>query len=92
VCSILKFSLEQFVKAQRGSIGIDVLFLLTSALDGLTGQHRSPTTLLLRKRPGTHFIGGSLGPRAGLDRFVKTRSHRNSIQYLQKCRESRIGC
>jgi hypothetical protein len=92
VCSVLEFALEQVVKAQRGTKGRDLLFLLTSALDGLAGQRRSPTTLLLRKRAGTHFIGGSLDTTASLDRFLKTHSHRDSIQYFRKYRESRIGC
>ena len=31
------------------------------------------------ERPGTHFKGGLVGPRAGLDRCGKSRPHRNSI-------------
>jgi len=72
VYSIFQFVPEQVVKAHRGSKVMDLLFLLTSALAGLTGQRRSPTILLLRKRPGAHFVGGWLGPRVGLDRLVKS--------------------
>ena len=32
-----------------------------------------------RERPGTHFTGGWVGPRAGLDRWVKSCPHRDSI-------------
>jgi len=32
-----------------------------------------------RERPGTHFIGGRLGPRAGLDGCGISRPHRDSI-------------
>jgi hypothetical protein len=40
----------------------------TSALDGVNGQHHAPTALYPRERtPGTHWRGGWVGPRAGLD-------------------------
>jgi hypothetical protein len=39
---------------------------LTSGLDGLGGHHHAPAALTPRKRLGTHYIGGWLGPRAGL--------------------------
>ena len=32
-----------------------------------------------RESPGTHYIGGWVGPRAGLDGFEKSRLHRDSI-------------
>ena len=32
-----------------------------------------------RERPGTHFTGGWVGPRGGLDRCGKSRPHRDSI-------------
>ena len=35
--------------------------------------------LYLRERPGTHCIGGWVGPRTGLDRCERSRPHRNSI-------------
>ena len=40
---------------------------LTSALDGVGGQQHAPAALPPRKRPGTHFKVGWVGPRAGLD-------------------------
>jgi hypothetical protein len=41
---------------------------LTSAQDGVSGQHHAPTALSPGKRPGTHCIETWVGPRAGLDR------------------------
>ena len=39
----------------------------------------TPRPLYPRGRPGTHCIGGWVGPRAGLDRCGKSRFHRDSI-------------
>jgi hypothetical protein len=33
-----------------------------------------------REIPGTHFVGGWLDPRVGLDRCGKSRPHRDSIR------------
>ena len=33
----------------------------------MSGQQHAPAALYLRERPGTHFTGGWVGPRAGLD-------------------------
>jgi len=52
---------------------------MTAALEGMSGQSHDPTTLYPRERPGTHFTGGWVGPRAGLDRCGNTRPHRVSI-------------
>jgi hypothetical protein len=42
--------------------------ILTSALDGVSGQHHAPATLYPRERTaGTHWIGSWVGPTAGLD-------------------------
>jgi hypothetical protein len=42
---------------------------LTSALDGVSGQRHAPAALYPRiKDPGTHWTGGWVGLRAGLDR------------------------
>ena len=46
---------------------------LTSELDGVGGQRHASTALPLGKRPGTHCIGGWVGPRAGLDGRGKSR-------------------
>jgi hypothetical protein len=43
------------------------------------GQLHAPAALPPGKRPGTHCIGGWLGPRAGLDGCGKSRAHRDSI-------------
>ena len=45
---------------------------------GVSGQCQAPAALYLREKPGTHFIGGWLGPRAGLD-GRKISPHRDSI-------------
>ena len=52
---------------------------LTSALDGVGSQRHAPAALLLGKGPGTHCIGGWVGPRAGLDRCGNSRPRRYSI-------------
>ena len=52
---------------------------LTSALHGVRGQRQAPAALPPGKRPGTHCIGGWVGPRAGLDGCGKSRPHRDSI-------------
>jgi hypothetical protein len=40
----------------------------TSALDGVSGQRHAPAALYSWERtPGTHWIGGWVGLRAGLD-------------------------
>jgi hypothetical protein len=44
----------------------------TSALDGLSGQRQAPAVLYPQgKAHGTHWIGGWVGPRAGLDTEVR---------------------
>jgi len=61
-----KFTLELATMAQRGNSYGSTLSL-TSALDGVDGQRHSPAALLPGKSPGTHRIGGWVGPTAGLD-------------------------
>jgi len=46
---------------------------------GMGGQRHAPAALPTEKRPGTHFIGGWVEPRAGLDWCGKSRPHRDSI-------------
>jgi len=43
------------------------------------GQRHAPAAPYPRERPGTHFTGGWVGLRAGLDRCGKSRPHRDSI-------------
>ena len=59
------FTLEQATKSQRGSGSIALFFLYPP---------RYP-----RERPGTHRIGGWVGPRAGLVVCGKSRTHWHSI-------------
>ena len=70
------------MQAHSESRGIALLFL-TPALDGggggVGGQRQVPAALPPGKIHGTHCVGGSLGPRAGLDVCGKPRSHRESI-------------
>ena len=40
---------------------------MTAALEGVSGQQHALAALYPRERPGTHFTGGWVGPRAGLD-------------------------
>jgi len=48
---------------------------------GVGGQRHAPAVLRPGKKPGTHCIGGWVGPRAGLDECGKSR-HRDSIPGL----------
>jgi hypothetical protein len=41
--------------------------VVTSALEGVSGQQHAPTALYPRERHGTHCTGGWVGSRAGLD-------------------------
>jgi len=40
---------------------------MTAALEGVSGKQHAPATLYPRERPGSHFTGDWVGPRAGLD-------------------------
>jgi hypothetical protein len=68
------------MEVQRESRGITLLFLLTLVLDGVGGQRHAPAALPPGKRPGTHFIGGWVGQRAGLDGCGKSRPPHAGIQ------------
>jgi hypothetical protein len=46
---------------------------------GVGGQHHAPDPVLQGKRLATHFIGGWVGPTAGLDGCEKSRPHWDSI-------------
>jgi hypothetical protein len=48
---------------------------------GVGGQRHAPADLPPGKRPGTHCIGGCVGPRAGLDGCGKSGSHRKIIKF-----------
>ena len=64
--------------AHRGSRGIALPFHDHSTGRG-EGQRHAPAALYPRERPGTHCTGGWMGPRAGPDRFGKSRPHQVSI-------------
>jgi hypothetical protein len=73
----IKFALEQAMKFQKGSRGYSSILSLTSGLDG--DELLTSRPLPSGKRPGTHFIGGWVGPRSGLHGWGKSRPHRDSI-------------
>ena len=50
---------------------------LTSALDGGGWLVTRLGRLSPGERPGTHYIGGCMGPNAGLDVYGKYRPHRD---------------
>jgi len=52
---------------------------LTSALDGGWVVNATPRPLNPQERRGTHYIGGWVRPRDGLDGCGKSRLHRESI-------------
>jgi len=52
--------------AQRVDRGIALLFH-DSGTKGVSGQQHASAALYTRERTGTHFTGGWVGPRAGLD-------------------------
>ena len=53
--------------AQRMGRGIALLFHDRGNRSGVSGQQHAPAALYPRERPGTHFTGGWVGPKAGLD-------------------------
>jgi len=72
----INFTLEQATEAKREKrYGFPLS--LTSALDWEGGQSQSPAALPLVKKPGTHSIGGWVGPRDSLDGCGKSRLHRD---------------
>jgi hypothetical protein len=71
VVSVLFLTEHHAMKAYRGSGGIAHAFF-TSALDGAKWSVSCPCRFTPRERaPGTQWIGGWVGPRAGLDTVVK---------------------
>jgi len=69
----VKFTLKQVTKAQRG-VEVSSTLSLTSILERVDGQRHAPAALPPGKKPGTHCIGGWVGPRAGVDRCGKSSS------------------
>ena len=46
---------------------------MTTTLEGVRGQRHAPAAFYPRERTGTHFTGGWMGQRTGLDRCGKSR-------------------
>lgn len=64
----------------RGGNRVITLFLLyPQHWMGMGSQRHVPAALQLRKRIGTHFMGGWVGSRAGMDGCRKPRPHRGPI-------------
>ena len=73
----VKFTLEQSTKAQVGADVELYSFFNLNARWGWT-VNATPRLLYPRERLGTHFIGGWVGPRTGLDGCGKACLHRDS--------------
>ena len=43
---------------------------MTAALEGVSGQQHAPAVIFPWERPVTHFTGGWVGPRAGLENLA----------------------
>ena len=53
--------------AQKVGRGMALFFLDHDTRRGVSGQQYATATLYPREKLGTHFTGGWVGPRAGLD-------------------------
>ena len=72
----VRFTLYRAMKPQRRSRGIALFYLLPRRWMWVNA---TPRPLYLLEWPGTHYIGGWMGPRAGLDGCGRSRSYRDSI-------------
>jgi len=77
----MKFSLEQATNTQRG-INVYLYSFFNLGARWVWVVKATPRPLYPRERPGTHCIGGWVGPRAGLDGCRKSRPYRDSIPGL----------
>jgi hypothetical protein len=66
-----------------GSTGIALLILNLGARREWVVS-TTPRPLYPRERPGTHFTGGWVGPRAGMDVCEKSRPHRDFFVTLSR--------
>jgi len=55
----------------------------------MSGQLQAPVALFPNRKPGTHWIGGLVGPRAGLDSGEEKKSLYYSCQELNPSRPVR---
>jgi len=60
-------AIEHTMKTHKGRRSYSCALSLTPALDGGGGQRHAPAALYPQERPGTHCIGGWVGPTASLD-------------------------
>jgi hypothetical protein len=74
--SKVKLSLYRPEQAQRVDRGIALSFLDPGARRGWVVS-TVPRPLYTRETPGTHYTGGWVGPRAGLDVCEKSSPHQN---------------
>jgi hypothetical protein len=79
---VVLYLLKHHAMKTYGVVKVKLHAFLTSALDGGEWSASRPDPFTPGKDPGTHVIGGWLGPRAGLDAVVKRRN-----PYF--CRESK---
>jgi hypothetical protein len=77
----VKFTLEQAMKAQRGSRSVALLFLISPLSWGWVIAV-TPQPLYPQERPGTHCIGGCVVLRAGLDGYRISCPHQDLIPRL----------
>ena len=73
----VKFTLEQAMKAQRGSTLLYSFLNLSTRWSWVVNATSQP--LYSQERPSTHCIGVWVGPRASLDGCRKSRPHRDLI-------------
>ena len=59
---------------------------MTLALEEVSGQQRALAALYPRERHGTHFTGGWVDPRAGLDRLEISQQNPNVHDHNHKSR------
>jgi len=65
--------------------GIALLFHDRGTRREGSGQQHAPAALYPWERPSTHFTGGWVGPRAGLDRWkISSTPHLHIVQRLKK--------
>ena len=81
ICYIYYLSTATMVARTRLNVSLYVHCLPCfnlGAMWGVVGQRHARVALLPGKRPGTHYTGGWVGPRNGVDVFGKSRCHRES--------------